>query len=97
MSYRPDLDDPAQRQAYRRELVAFKRPLRWLGLSIVMVGMVFIAWPRIAGWWVMVGPVPLQSLGWTMMAIGWLILLGYIVLRTRYHRKRMAEDKPPVS
>lgn len=78
---RPDLDDPAQRAAYRRELKAYARPWRLLGLALLLAAVV-VALVRGQGF------DPL-SLG--LMAAGWAVLVPVIVARGRHHRRRMAE------
>ena len=85
---RPDLADPRQRAAYRRELIAYARGWRWLGLGIVTAGVGAWLWalysePEIAR---------LRTAGWVLIAFGWTILIGVVVARTRYHRRRMTED-----
>ena len=89
MSEPPDLTDPDARRAYRRELMAYRRPMRWLGLALLLLGLVCLFWPRLTGEWVMVGPVALQDLGWGAVALGWVVLGFAFVSRTRYHRRRM--------
>jgi uncharacterized membrane protein HdeD (DUF308 family) len=90
MAKAPDLSNPAERRAYRRELMAYRRLTRLAGLGIVIVGVVMVFWPRISGRWVMVGGRPLQELGWIVVVAGWVVLIAVIVLRTRYHRRRMS-------
>lgn len=85
----PNLSDPAERAAYRRELVAYARPLRILGLALLLGGGVMVAWPRLSGQWVMVGDHSLQSLGWFVVATGFVVVIAVIFLRTRRHRLRM--------
>ena len=85
----PDLADPAERRAYRRELMAYQRPLRLFGLAMVVGGLLMIFWPRISGRWIMVGSISLEQIGWVLILLGWVVLIGVIVLRTRYHRRRM--------
>jgi hypothetical protein len=79
---RPKLENPAERAAYRRELVALYRGWRWLGLSIVVLAVVIM----------LVRDGRFDSLSLTLLAIGWTILIGVIIQRTRYHRRRMRED-----
>ena len=79
---RPDMTDPQQLAAYRRELHAVGRPWRWAGLALVVAGAgVMLARGK--------GFDPLSI---ALLAIGWAILIAVIVTRTRYHRQRMAED-----
>ncbi len=91
---RPDLTDPAQGADYRRELRALYRGWRWLGLGLVIAATILLAWPRMGGPW-MLGPRPMQDWGWIALAAGWAILIAIIALRTRHHRRRMAE--PPAA
>lgn len=77
----PNLKDPQERAAYRRELLRLYRPWRILGLVIVCAG---VAWAFTKGH------------GWDRTAIaieliGWAILIAIIVMRTRYHRSRMRD------
>ena len=79
---RPNLDDPAERAAYRRELIGLSRGWRWLGLAAVVlaVAIMFVRGSRF------------DALSLSLLAIGWAILIGVIVRRTRYHRRRMREE-----
>ena len=90
MAKAPDLSNPAERRAYRRELRAYRRPTRLAGLAIVIAGLAMIFWPRISGRWVTVGSLPLEQVGWIVVLAGWVVLVTVIVLRTRYHRRRMS-------
>jgi hypothetical protein len=84
---RPDLNDPAEREAYRRELRRLMRVPRILGLLLVVVGTGLVIYARRAG-----AEGPLMAIGWSLVAFGWLNLFLIIYYRTRYHRARMAED-----
>lgn len=90
-----DLASEAGRQAYRRHLRQYLRGWRWLGLALVIIALGMIAWPRLTGDWVMLGAWPLQHVGWVVMGIGWMILAGIIVRRTRYHKANMARWNKP--
>src|SRR3546814_1122005 len=46
----PDLRDPAQRRAYRRELMGVARTERYWGIFLAMVGIALL-WMRRSGWW----------------------------------------------
>ncbi len=80
---RPDLKDPVQRAAYRRELQGVARPLRYSGVAFALLGvMLSIARSK---WAPQLPPaIPLAAL-----ALGVLNMIGAIAIRTRYHRQRM--------
>ncbi len=80
---RPDLHDAEQRRAYRKELRALHRPWRWLGLAIIAVAII-ILFVRGGGF---------DPLSLSLLVVGWAVLVGVIIARTRYHKARMAE--PP--
>lgn len=80
---RPDLTDPAQRAAYRRELKAFARPWRMLGLAL-LVAAVAVELVRGQGF---------DPLSLALMIAGWAVLVPVIVARGRYHQRRMAEGE----
>lgn len=75
----PNLKDPQERAVYRRELLRVYRGWRWFGLAIVCAGVVWVL-VRGEGW---------DAAGVAMEAVGWAILLTVIVMRSRYHRRRM--------
>ena len=77
---RPDLHDPDERLEYRRELRAYLRPWRMIGLFSV-IG---------AGYWLLFQDRN-SPRAWTALIAGWALLIFIIVLRTRYHRRRMSE------
>ena len=84
---RPNLDDPAERAAYRQELRRLMRVPRILGLLLVVIGtgvVLYATYARIEG--------ALKAIGWGIVAVGWLNLFAIIYYRTRYHKARMAED-----
>lgn len=85
---RPNLEDPDERAAYRKELRGLYQRRRLLGFTLVLAGAWLILWPRMKGEW-MIGPWPSQHWGWGLLIIGWLVLASVIVARTRYHRRRM--------
>lgn len=84
---RPNLSDPAERAAYRRELRRLMRVPRLLGLLLVAIGTGIVLYARFAG----IGGV-LAPVGWGIIAFGWLNLFLILYYRTRYHKARMAED-----
>ena len=77
---RPNLSDPAEYKQYRRELRAYLRPWRMAGLFLV-IGACF---------WLIVRDRE-SPVAWTAMIAGWVVLVAIIVLRTRYHLRRMRE------
>jgi len=77
----PNLDDPEQRRAYRRELRGVARLLRWTGLALVLLGTAGLLIGGPQDWWT--GP------SWFSLAIGAALTLAGVVQRTRYHRRRM--------
>ena len=87
---RPDLSDPAARAAYRGELRRVAIPWRMLGFALVFGGAIGM---------IVSGRGP-HSIADTVegeaslaaVALGWVLLIGAIVKRTRYHRARMAEE-----
>ena len=78
--HRPDLNDPDQRLEYRRELRAYLRPWRMIGLFSV-IG---------ASYWILFQNRQ-SSAAWTVMIVGWALLIAIIVLRTKYHKRRMSD------
>jgi len=83
MTAPPDLGDPAQRAAYRRELQGVARPIRYTGISFALLG---VALALVRRQWLPELPaaIPLAALGF-----GVLNMIAGIVLRTRYHQARM--------
>ena len=80
-----DLKNPEERADYRGELIRLYRGWRWLGLAIVCAG---VAWVllRGEGW---------DAVGIAAEVVGWTILIAIIVMRTRYHKRRMQGDYQP--
>ena len=76
---RPDLSDPVQRADYRRELLRLHRGWRWLGLVIVVAGVVVM----------LRNGNGFDQISIAFLTLGWAILIGVIVARTRHHRRRM--------
>lgn len=82
----PDLNDPAQRHAYQRELRGIGRPLRLTGAAFLLLGLL-LGVARLIWWSAMPVPIPLAAL--VLGAINMLAALG---LRTAYHARRMKRD-----
>ena len=85
----PDLSNDEAYRAYRTELRAVGRPPRLIGFGLVVLG-AGAGWAGVkAG---AAGPA-IQWAGYAGLAIGWALMLSAIVLRTRYHRRRMREHQ----
>ena len=82
---KPDLNDPVQRAAYRRELQGVAKPLRYTGVAFALLGAVLAI---IRSKWApqMPSAIPLAAL-----ALGVFNMLAAIAIRTRYHQKRMKD------
>ena len=77
---RPDLNDPAQRDAYSRELRGVARPVRYTAIAFLTLSLILLML------------VPAQpTLAYAALATGAVLSVIGIVKRTRYHRRRMAE------
>ncbi|WP_010217859.1 MULTISPECIES: hypothetical protein [unclassified Sphingomonas] len=86
MTARPNLNDPAERAAYQRELRMVARPVRWLGVGIAILAAVLaLVRARYAPQIPMV--LPLFLLG-----VAALHMIAAVVIRVKYHQARM---KPP--
>lgn len=78
----PDLNDPAQRAAYRQELRGVARGLRLSGLWTAVAGLLLIAtWRSGVG-------VPLW-LAASVAGLGAMLMISGMAARTRYHALRM--------
>jgi len=84
---RPNLDDPAERAAYRTEVRRLMRAPRLLGFLLILIGTGIVIYAQRAG---IQGA--LKPIGLGVMATGWLNLLAILWFQSRYHRARMAED-----
>jgi len=84
---RPDLSDDEAVARYRAELRVVGRNPRLAGFALVILGAVAV-WA--AGYAGAAAPA-VQWAGYAALAFGWALMLAAIFLRTRYHRRRMAE------
>lgn len=84
---RPDMSDDAQVSQYRAELRTVGRNQRLAGFALVVLGAIAVWSASFAG---AAGPA-VQWAGYAALAFGWALMLAAIFLRTRYHRRRMAE------
>ena len=83
MTTPPNLGDPAERAAYRRELQGVARPIRYTGIMFVLLGVVLVI-VRLIWWPELPEIMPLAALG-----LGAFNMVAGIVMRTRYHQARM--------
>ena len=67
--------DPEARRAYRQELRAVARLLRWTGIALVLVGTVGIALGGRGAWFV--------APSWISFLLGWVLVMCGIVRRER--------------
>jgi len=79
----PNLKDPGELAAYRRELRGVARGVRWGGIGITLIGAAIAAlrawvWPAIPAL------IPMIVVAW-----GMLLMLTAIALRTAYHARRV--------
>jgi hypothetical protein len=78
----PDLTDPAQRAAYRRELFGVGKGVRRTGAALAVLGAGLIV---ANAYW---RPVP-NVVIYPILLVAFALMAGGIVLRGRYHRRRM--------
>ncbi|MDB5706831.1 MAG: hypothetical protein JWN66_3947 [Sphingomonas bacterium] len=79
----PDLKDPVQRAAYRRELQGVARPLRYTGIAFALLGVMLAIAQRK---WLPEMPTAIPM---AAIVLGAFNMLAAIVIRTRYHQQRM--------
>lgn len=82
-----DTQADAKIAAYRAEMRAVGRTQRLAGFGLVMLGAVLVWGGTRAGGLAEV----VQMTGYASLAAGWALMLAAIFLRTRHHRRRMAE------
>jgi uncharacterized membrane protein len=82
----PDLSTPEAQAAYRAELFRVARPLRLIGLTFTILGILLLF--QAQGWHSVVERT-CGLAGLVMIAIGWSLMIAGIVKRTLYHKKRM--------
>ncbi|WP_291839446.1 hypothetical protein [Brevundimonas sp.] len=84
----PDLDTEEGRAAYRKELMAVGRPYRLGGLALVVAGAGYVLGSRYAG---LPADETLTLVAFGAVAAGWALFLAGRFLRTRHHKRRLAE------
>ena len=82
-----DPQTEAKVAAYRAELRTVGRTPRLAGFGLVLLGAVLVWSAGRAGDF---GPT-VQMAGYVGLGGGWALMLAAIFLRTRYHRRRLAE------
>ena len=83
----PDPQADAKVAAYRAELRTVGRMPRLVGFGLVLLGAILVWSAERAGG---LGPT-VQLAGYVALGGGWAMMLAAIFLRTRYHRRRLAE------
>ena len=83
MNAPPDLNDPEQSAAYRRELASIARPIRYTGIFFVVLGLILAIVRQKVGPHMPIA-IPAGALG-----LGMLNMIGAIFIRMRYHQLRM--------
>ncbi|MBQ1500865.1 MAG: hypothetical protein IIZ38_21345 [Sphingomonas sp.] len=78
----PDLRDPEQRRAYRRELMQVARGFRRTGVALAMLGSALIL---VNAYWT---PVP-NIVALAAIVAGFALMLFGIGARAKYHKRRM--------
>ena len=82
-----DPQSDAKVAAYRAELRTVGRKPRLAGFGLVLLGAILVWAAGSAGEF---GPT-VQMAGYVALGGGWALMLAAIFLRTRYHRRRLAE------
>ena len=84
----PDLNTEEGRAAYRKELRRVAWPVRWGGLGLIVMGALF----TLAVTRGMFGlPENAVVVGYGLVAVGWMLVIAAVFLRTRHHRRRLME------
>ncbi len=78
----PNLADPVERAAYRRELRALVPWVRYTGMALALLGAaVAVLKPEWPG-----------AIALAIIALGFAMMVAGIGIRTRYHARRMRGD-----
>ncbi len=84
----PDLSTDEGRAAYRAELMSVGRPYRLGGLALVVLGAAYVIATRYGG---LAEHPTLTLAAFGALATGWALFLVGRYLRTRHHKRRLAE------
>jgi len=85
---RPDLSTSEGLATYRQELRDVAKPMRFAAFALVLVGaavVVSAVWLSVPAWAI--------NGGYIALGIGWILMVAAVFMRTRYHRRRMAEPE----
>lgn len=82
---RPDLNDPDQRAAYKRELAGIGTGIRRAGLAIALAGTVLVLVEKKG-----LAHVPIV-VGATVIGAGVMLMISGLQARSRYHQLRMRD------
>ena len=83
----PDLSTREGLTIYRAELAGVAKPLRWGGLTLVLLGVILLFQTQ-SGWHSMADRM-FGFAGIVLILGGWVLMIAGIVRRTRYHKQRM--------
>ncbi len=84
----PDLSTRADQAAYRAELFKVARPLRLAGLTLTILGILFLFE---AQGWHSAAERTFGLAGMVLIALGWSLMIAGIIKRMLYHKKKMRE------
>jgi len=84
----PDLSTEEGRATYRKELRRVAWPIRWGGLALIVLGAALALCARYGALGLDNGVMPVA---YGCLAVGWAMVLAAIMLRTRHHKRRLAE------
>lgn len=84
----PDLSTDDGRAAYRKELRQVAMPIRWGGLALIVLGGLLALMARTHTLGFDNGVMPVS---YALLGIGWILFLTAMVIRTRHHKRRLAE------
>lgn len=81
----PDLKDPVQRAAYRRELQGVARGMRRGGIAMALIGALLLLLRRTG-----FDAVPMWLAG-SVVGLGLMLMISAISARVTYHSRRMRD------
>jgi hypothetical protein len=83
-----DLNTEEGRAAYRKELRRVAWPLRMGGIALIVLAALFVLGVRF-------GVMGLTNdslvIGYGALAVGWAMVIAAVFVRTRHHKRRLAE------